>query len=142
MAARHDEDATGGGTTPPKGDGQIAGPEDPSQLSQNNGSIQGGERLICGMGRAVVAGTTTTTTSTSYVLHYYKLHPKSRVTSITNMNSVNGAARYSPPGKSFLWSRIFIFVPSGCVLSRDRNIRRFSTSFAHSLNYVLFGVSV
>ena len=42
MAARHDEDATGGGTTPPKGDGQIAGPEDPSQLSQNNGSIEGG----------------------------------------------------------------------------------------------------
>ena len=42
MAARHDEDATGGSTTPPKGDGQIAGPEDPSQLSKNNGSIEGG----------------------------------------------------------------------------------------------------
>jgi len=42
MAARHDEDATGGSTTPPKRDGQIAGPEDPSQLSKYNGSIEGG----------------------------------------------------------------------------------------------------
>ena len=48
----------------------------------------------------------------------------------------------SAPGKSFLWSRIFIFVPSGCLLSRDRNMRRLSTSFAHSMDYVLFGVSV
>ena len=96
MAARHDEAATGDSTTPPKEDGQIVGPKDPSQLSQNNGSIEGGERQICGMGRAVVAGTTTTTTSTSYVLHCYKLHPKSRVTSITNMNSVNGAVSHSP----------------------------------------------
>jgi len=48
----------------------------------------------------------------------------------------------SAPGKSFLWSRIFIFVPSGCLLSRDRNMRRLSTSFVHSMDYVLLGVSV
>ena len=97
MAACHAEAATGDSTTPPKEDGQIVGPKDPSQLSQNNGSIQGGGgRRICGMGRAVVTGTTTTTTSTTYVLHSYKFHPKSRVTSITNMNSVNGAVRHSP----------------------------------------------
>ena len=42
MAARHDEAAMGDSTTPPKEDGQIVGPKDPSQLSQNNGSIQGG----------------------------------------------------------------------------------------------------
>ena len=42
MAARHDEDATGDSTTPPKRDGQIAGPEDTSQLSKYNGSIEGG----------------------------------------------------------------------------------------------------
>jgi len=47
MTARHDEDATWGGTTPPKGDGQIAGPEDPSQLSKNNGSIEGGGNARC-----------------------------------------------------------------------------------------------
>ena len=96
MAARHDEAATGDSTTPPKEDGQIVGPKDPSQLSQNNGSIQGGGRRICGMGGAVVTGTTTTTTSTTYVLRSHNFHPKSRVTPITNMNSVNGTVRHSP----------------------------------------------
>ena len=47
------------------------------------------------------------------------------------------------PSKSFLWSRIFIFVPSGCVLSRDQNIGRLSKSLAHAVDYeILFGVSI
>ena len=45
--------------------------------------------------------------------------------------------------KSFLSSHIFIFVPSGCVLSRDRNIGRLSKSWAHAVDYkILFGFSV
>ena len=44
--------------------------------------------------------------------------------------------------KAFLSSHIFIFVPSGCVLSRERNIRRLSTSWSHAVDYVLVGVSV
>ena len=46
------------------------------------------------------------------------------------------------PGKSFLSSHIFIFVPSECVLSRDRNIGRLSKSWTHAVDYVLFGVSI
>ena len=49
----------------------------------------------------------------------------------------------SAPGKSFLSSHIFIFMPSGCVLSRDRNIGRLSKCWAHAVDYeILFGFSV
>ena len=44
--------------------------------------------------------------------------------------------------KSFLSSHIFIFVPSGCVLSRERNIGRLSNSWSHAVDYVMVGVSV
>ena len=45
--------------------------------------------------------------------------------------------------KSFLSSHIFIFVPSGCVLSRERNIGRLSNSWAHAVDYkILFGFNV
>ena len=47
------------------------------------------------------------------------------------------------PGKSFLSSHIFIFVPSECVLSRNRNIGRLSKSWARAVDYeILFGFSV
>ena len=44
--------------------------------------------------------------------------------------------------KSFLSSHLFIFVPSGCILSREQNIGRLSTSWSHAVDYVLVGVSV
>ena len=44
--------------------------------------------------------------------------------------------------KSFLSSHIFMFVPSGCVLNREGNIGRLSTSWSHTVDYVLVGVSV
>ena len=45
-------------------------------------------------------------------------------------------------GKSFLSSHTFMFVPSGCVLNRERNIGRLSRSWSHTVVYVLVGVSI
>ena len=44
--------------------------------------------------------------------------------------------------KSFLSSHIFIFVPPGCVLSRERSIGRLSNGWSHAVDYVLVGVSI